>query len=66
MSVTFRDAFNCIAKHNFQVITAKGEVVTENAASPEVLEGLKRGHLMMRQKPGPTNSLGFAKIFPES
>jgi murein L,D-transpeptidase YcbB/YkuD len=45
---------NYIAKHNFQVITAKGEVVTENAVSPEVLEGIKTGHLMVRQKPGPT------------
>ena len=56
---------NYIAKHNFQVITSKGEVVTENAVSPEVLEGIKTGHLMVRQKPGPTNSLGLVKIiFP--
>jgi len=56
---------NYIAKHNFQVITPKGEVVTENAVSPEVLEGLKSGHLMVRQKPGTTNSLGLVKIiFP--
>jgi murein L,D-transpeptidase YcbB/YkuD len=56
---------NYIAKHNFQVITVKGEVVTENAVSPEVLEGIKTGHLMVRQKPGPTNSLGLVKIiFP--
>jgi murein L,D-transpeptidase YcbB/YkuD len=56
---------NYIAKHNFQVITPKGDVVTENEVSPEVLEGLKSGHLMVRQKPGPTNSLGLVKIiFP--
>jgi L,D-transpeptidase YcbB len=56
---------NYIAKNNFQVITTKGEVVTENAVSPEVLEELKTGHLMVRQKPGPTNSLGLVKIiFP--
>jgi len=54
-----------IAKHNFQVITVKGEVVTENEVSAEVLEGIKTGHLMVRQKPGPTNSLGLVKIiFP--
>jgi hypothetical protein len=54
-----------IAKHNFQVITPKGEVVTENEVSPEVLEGLKSLHLLVRQKPGPTNSLGLVKIiFP--
>jgi L,D-transpeptidase YcbB len=56
---------NYIAKNNFQVITTKGEVVTEGAVSPEVLEGIKTGHLMVRQKPGPTNSLGLVKIiFP--
>jgi L,D-transpeptidase YcbB len=54
-----------IAKHNFQVITPKGDVVTENAVSPEVLEGIKTGRLLVRQKPGPTNSLGLVKIiFP--
>jgi L,D-transpeptidase YcbB len=54
-----------IAKHNFQVITPKGEVVTESVVSPEVLEQLKSGRLMVRQKPGPTNSLGLVKIiFP--
>jgi murein L,D-transpeptidase YcbB/YkuD len=56
---------NYIAKHNFQVITPKGEVVTENEVSPEVLEGLRKGQFMVRQKPGPTNSLGLVKIiFP--
>jgi L,D-transpeptidase YcbB len=56
-----------IAKHNFQVVTLKGEVVTENAVSPEVLEGIRTSRLMVRQKPGPTNSLGLVKIiFPNS
>jgi L,D-transpeptidase YcbB len=54
-----------LAKHNFQVITPTGEVVTEGAVSPETLAGLKSFHLMVRQKPGPTNSLGLVKIiFP--
>jgi L,D-transpeptidase YcbB len=54
-----------IAKYNFQVVTPKGEVVTENAVSPGVLEGIKTGRLLVRQKPGPTNSLGLVKIiFP--
>lgn len=56
---------NYIAKHKFEVITPKGEVVTENVVSAEALEGLKTGHLLVRQKPGPTNSLGLVKIiFP--
>ena len=54
-----------IAKHNFEVITPKGEVVTDGAVSTEILEGLKSGRLLVRQKPGPTNSLGLVKIiFP--
>jgi murein L,D-transpeptidase YcbB/YkuD len=56
---------NYIAKHNFEVVTPKGEVVTDNQVSAEVLEGIKSLHLMVRQKPGPTNSLGLVKIiFP--
>jgi murein L,D-transpeptidase YcbB/YkuD len=56
-----------IAKHNFEVVTPQGEVVTDNQVSPEVLEGIKSFHLMVRQKPGKTNSLGLVKIiFPNS
>jgi L,D-transpeptidase YcbB len=54
-----------IPKNNLQVVTPKGEVVTEDQVSPETLEGIKSGRLMVRQKPGPTNSLGLVKIiFP--
>jgi len=56
---------NYIAKHNFEVVTPKGEVVTDNQVSLEVLEGIRSLHLMVRQKPGETNSLGLVKIiFP--
>jgi murein L,D-transpeptidase YcbB/YkuD len=56
---------NYIAKHNFEVVTPQGEVVTNNQVSPEVLEGIRSLHLMVRQKPGDTNSLGLVKIiFP--
>jgi murein L,D-transpeptidase YcbB/YkuD len=56
---------NYIAKNNFEVVTPKGEVVTDNQVSPEVLEGIRSLHLMVRQKPGETNSLGLVKIiFP--
>jgi murein L,D-transpeptidase YcbB/YkuD len=56
---------NYIAKHDFEVVTPKGEVVTDNQVSPEVLEGIRSLHLMVRQKPGDTNSLGLVKIiFP--
>ena len=56
---------NYIARNNFEVVTPKGEVVTDNQVSPEVLEGIRSLHLMVRQKPGETNSLGLVKIiFP--
>jgi L,D-transpeptidase YcbB len=56
---------NYIAKHNFEVVTPKGEVVSDNQVSPEVLEGIRSLHLMVRQKPGEANSLGLVKIiFP--
>ncbi|HEX8816049.1 MAG TPA: L,D-transpeptidase family protein [Terriglobales bacterium] len=58
---------NYIAKHNFEVVTRTGEVVTDSQVSPEVLEGIRSLHLMVRQKPGPTNSLGLVKvIFPNT
>jgi L,D-transpeptidase YcbB len=56
---------NYIAKNNFEVVTPQGQVVTDNQVSPEVLEGIRSLHLMVRQKPGETNSLGLVKIiFP--
>jgi L,D-transpeptidase YcbB len=56
---------NYIARNNFEVVTPQGELVTDNQVSPEVLEGIKSLHLMVRQKPGDTNSLGLVKIiFP--
>jgi len=54
-----------ISMHNFEVVTPAGVVVTDDQVSPETLEGIKSGRLMVRQKPGPTNSLGLVKIiFP--
>jgi murein L,D-transpeptidase YcbB/YkuD len=40
-------------------------VVTDSAVSADVLDGIKAGRLRVRQKPGPSNSLGLVKIiFP--
>jgi len=56
---------NYIAAKNFEVVTGDGKVVTDGAISDQVLAQLKSGHLRVRQKPGPTNSLGLVKlIFP--
>jgi len=56
---------NYIAAKNFEVVTGDGKVVTDGPISDLVLAQLKSGHLRVRQKPGPTNSLGLVKlIFP--
>jgi L,D-transpeptidase YcbB len=56
---------NYIAKKDFEVITPDGKVVTDGPISDAVLAQLKSGKLHVRQKPGPTNSLGLVKlIFP--
>jgi len=56
---------NYISAKNFEVVTGDGKVVTDGRISDEVLAGLKSGHLRVRQKPGPDNSLGLVKlIFP--
>jgi murein L,D-transpeptidase YcbB/YkuD len=46
--------------HNFEVITRKGK-----PAPDWTLDGLSHGRYMVREKPGPKNSLGLVKfIFP--
>ena len=58
---------NYIAAKNFEVVTADGKVVTDGVISDQVLAQLKSGRLRVRQKPGPTNSLGLVKlIFPNA
>ena len=40
-------------------------MVSEGDVSDEILEGLRRGELTVRQRPGPKNSLGLVKfMFP--
>jgi murein L,D-transpeptidase YcbB/YkuD len=56
---------NYVAQKNFEVVTADGQVVTDGMISDQVLAQLRSGRLHVRQKPGPTNSLGLVKlIFP--
>jgi hypothetical protein len=45
--------------------SVEGKVVTDGPISQQVFAQLKSGHLHVRQKPGPTNSLGLVElIFP--
>ena len=54
-----------LAKKNFEVTDQSGNIVTSGAVSADVLAQLRSGKLLVRQRPGPANSLGLIKfIFP--
>ncbi|HMD19944.1 MAG TPA: L,D-transpeptidase family protein [Alloacidobacterium sp.] len=54
-----------ISKKNFEVTDFNGKVITDGVISDDVLAQLRAGKLTVRQKPGPTNSLGLIKLmFP--
>ena len=56
-----------ISKKGFEVTTQKGDVVTSGAIDDDVLADLRSGRLAVRQKPGPSNSLGLVKLmFPNA
>jgi murein L,D-transpeptidase YcbB/YkuD len=54
-----------LAKKNFEVTDQSGKIVTSGAVSADVLAQLRSGKLLVRQRPGTSNSLGLVKfIFP--
>jgi murein L,D-transpeptidase YcbB/YkuD len=54
-----------LARKNFEITDQGGRVVTSGAVSAEVMAQLRAGKLLVRQRPGPANSLGLVKfIFP--
>jgi murein L,D-transpeptidase YcbB/YkuD len=54
-----------LAKKNFEVTDQSGKIVTSGAVSADVLAQLRSGKLLVRQRPGASNSLGLVKfIFP--
>ncbi len=56
---------NYIANRNFEVVTYSGTIVTSGPSNDDVLAQLRAAKLMVRQKPGPDNSLGLVKfLFP--
>jgi len=56
---------NYVSRKNYEVVTSDGQVVTDGAISEQVLAQLRSGRLHVRQKPGPSNSLGLVKlVFP--
>jgi len=54
-----------LAANDFEVVDNDGNIVTDGYVSDDILSGLRSGALEVRQKPGPTNSLGLVKfMFP--
>jgi murein L,D-transpeptidase YcbB/YkuD len=56
-----------LGKKGFEIVDQNQKAVTPGAVSGDVLDQLRAGRLSIRQKPGPTNSLGLVKfVFPNS
>jgi len=56
-----------LAKHEYEVVTQAGRVVTNGSVSDAVLAQLRSGKLAIRQRPGPQNALGTVKfVLPNS
>jgi murein L,D-transpeptidase YcbB/YkuD len=54
-----------LARKNFEITDQSGGIVTSGAVSADVLAQLRSGKLLVRQRPGPANSLGLVKfMFP--
>jgi murein L,D-transpeptidase YcbB/YkuD len=56
---------NYLRKNDFEVVDRRGNVVSRGGVSGDQLAELSSGVLSVRQRPGPTNSLGRVKfMFP--
>ena len=54
-----------ISANNFELVTPQGEVAGDRTVSEHMLSELGKGELLLRQKPGPKNTLGLVKfMFP--
>jgi murein L,D-transpeptidase YcbB/YkuD len=54
-----------LARKDFEITDQSGRIVSSGAVSADVLAQLRSGKLLVRQKPGPENSLGLVKfMFP--
>jgi murein L,D-transpeptidase YcbB/YkuD len=54
-----------LSKKNYEVVTHRGEFVTDGPVNDDILQRLRTGNLEVRQRPGITNVLGLVKLmFP--
>ena len=52
-----------MARHHYQVVDRKGQVIDDPPPGEELLRRLNSGDLELRQEPGPGNALGTIKFF---
>ena len=54
-----------VSANHFELLTKQGEVAEDRTVSEHILSKLGTGELLLRQKPGPKNTLGLVKFgFP--
>ena len=54
-----------VSANNFDLVTRHGDVAGDRTVSDHVLSELRTGALVLRQRPGPKNTLGLVKfVFP--
>ena len=63
-----QDDWGYLSRNNFEIVNSfspnDGQM---NRLSPDTLQAIAEGKLLIRQKPGPTNSLGYVKfLFPNA
>jgi murein L,D-transpeptidase YcbB/YkuD len=55
-----------LSRNNYEIVTSFGGS-TGNRLSPDTLAGVAQGKLLIRQKPGSSNALGYVKfLFPNT
>ncbi|WP_165876774.1 L,D-transpeptidase family protein [Acidipila rosea] len=58
---------NYLARKDFEVTDLSGRLVTSGPVTQDQMAQMRSGKLLVRQKPGPTNSLGLVKfLFPNT
>lgn len=59
-----QEDWSYLSQNNYEIVDSGGGHV---ALSPEALQGVAQGRLLLRQRPGATNALGYVKfLFPNS
>lgn len=54
-----------MSRENLEIVDSRENVISPASLTPVILQQIRSGALSIRQKPGPTNSLGLVKfIFP--